>query len=115
MGALACAILVANNLRDIPTDRVSGKRTLAVLLGDAGTRVFYVVLVVAALVIAVVLARTVSAWMLLALGCLPLAGRAATTVRKGAVGPQLIPVLKDTGLTELVYAVGLLVGYLLAG
>ena len=115
VGALACAILVANNLRDIPTDRVSGKRTLAVLLGDTGTRVFYVVLVVAALVIAVALARTVSAWMLLALGCLPLAGRAATTVRKGAVGPRLIPVLKDTGLTELVYAVGLLVGYLLAG
>ena len=38
IGALACAILVANNLRDIPTDRVAGKRTLAVLLGDERTR-----------------------------------------------------------------------------
>jgi 1,4-dihydroxy-2-naphthoate octaprenyltransferase len=112
VGALACAILVANNLRDIPTDRLSGKRTLAVVLGDAGTRVFYIVLVLAALAVAVVLAVTVSAWMLFAFVCLPLAARAATVVRKGADGPQLIPVLKDTGLTELVYATGLLVGYL---
>ncbi|MGH3507390.1 MAG: 1,4-dihydroxy-2-naphthoate polyprenyltransferase, partial [Nocardioidaceae bacterium] len=66
IGSLACAILVANNLRDIPTDREAGKRTLAVLLGESGTRVFYVVLVVDSLVIAVVLAGTVSAWMLLA-------------------------------------------------
>ena len=41
VGALACAILVANNLRDIPTDTASGKRTLAVLLGDANTRRFF--------------------------------------------------------------------------
>ena len=41
VGALACAILVANNLRDIPTDVVAGKRTLAVVLGDARTRWLY--------------------------------------------------------------------------
>ena len=42
IGALACAILVANNLRDIPTDRVAGKLTLAVRLGDDRTRALYV-------------------------------------------------------------------------
>ena len=48
IGALACAILVANNLRDIPTDTVAGKRTLAVVLGDRGTRLLYASLVVVA-------------------------------------------------------------------
>jgi 1,4-dihydroxy-2-naphthoate octaprenyltransferase len=114
VGALACAILVANNLRDIPTDRVSGKRTLAVVLGDAGTRAFYLVLVLVAAALAVVLAITVSPWLLLGLLSLPLAARAVNVVRSGAVGPRLIPVLRDTGLTELAYAAGLLVGYLFA-
>ncbi|MGZ4427235.1 MAG: 1,4-dihydroxy-2-naphthoate polyprenyltransferase, partial [Nocardioidaceae bacterium] len=50
VGALACAILVANNLRDIPTDRASGKRTLAVLLGDERTRYLYAFLVALAVV-----------------------------------------------------------------
>ena len=50
IGALACAILVANNLRDIPTDQVAGKMTLAVRLGDPRTRALYVFLVLAALV-----------------------------------------------------------------
>ena len=45
IGALACAILVANNLRDIPTDREVGKRTLAVVLGDERTRGLYALLV----------------------------------------------------------------------
>ena len=50
VGALACAILVANNLRDIPTDKVAGKRTLAVALGDERTRHLYGLLVDAAVV-----------------------------------------------------------------
>ena len=50
IGCLACAILVANNLRDIPTDTTAGKRTLAVVLGDRRTRYLYVGLVEAALV-----------------------------------------------------------------
>ena len=48
IGALACAILVVNNLRDIPTDTVAGKRTLAVVLGDDRTRALYLLLVLAA-------------------------------------------------------------------
>ncbi len=114
VGALACAILVANNLRDIPTDRVAGKRTLAVVLGDRGTRTLYVALLATAAALAVVVAVGETPWLLLGLVSLPLALRACRVVLRGAVGPQLIPVLRDTGLTELVYAAGLLVGYLLA-
>ena len=57
VGAIASAILVANNLRDIPTDRESGKLTLAVRLGDRGTRVFYVLLLVIAAVALLAVAR----------------------------------------------------------
>src|SRR6185312_2664607 len=42
VGLLACAVLVVNNLRDIPSDTVAGKRTLAVALGDRDTRRLYV-------------------------------------------------------------------------
>ena len=57
IGALACAILVANNLRDIPTDTVAGKRTLAVRLGDERTRGLYALLVLAADVFLVAVTR----------------------------------------------------------
>ncbi|MCQ3999436.1 1,4-dihydroxy-2-naphthoate polyprenyltransferase [Aeromicrobium sp. 636] len=110
VGALACAILVANNLRDIPTDTETGKRTLAVLLGDQRTRWFYIALVMVAFVIVVAWCATVTPWALLAWIGMPAAGRAAAMVRTGAAGPALIPVLKDTGMGELLYAVGLTVG-----
>ena len=55
-GALACAILVANNLRDIPTDELAGKRTLAVRLGDRRTRLLYVALVFTAYAVVVLIA-----------------------------------------------------------
>ncbi|RYI97908.1 MAG: 1,4-dihydroxy-2-naphthoate octaprenyltransferase, partial [Actinomycetales bacterium] len=111
IGALACAILVANNLRDIPTDTVSGKRTLAVVLGDARSRRFYALLCLVALVAAVVAAVTAeSYWLLLAFVCAPLVARSVRTVLAGSTGPALIPVLKKTGVAELLYAVGLTVG-----
>ncbi|MGH3471816.1 MAG: 1,4-dihydroxy-2-naphthoate octaprenyltransferase [Nocardioidaceae bacterium] len=112
VGSLACAILVANNLRDIPTDEATGKRTLAVVMGSGGSRAFYSVLLAVAYSVVVVLMVTVTAWSILAAVSLPLARRALTVVRGGAAGPDLIPVLRDTGLTELVYAGGLLVGML---
>ena len=111
VGALACAILVANNLRDIPTDTVTGKRTLAVVLGDARSRRFYVGLGVVALA-AVVGCAFATPWALLGLLGLPLVVRAARTVASGASGPALIPVLRDTGLAELVLAAGLALGWL---
>jgi 1,4-dihydroxy-2-naphthoate octaprenyltransferase len=109
VGALACAILVANNLRDIPTDIVTGKRTLAVVLGDARSRRFYVGLGVVA-VAAVFGCAFATPWALLGLLGLPLVVRASRTVASGASGPALIPVLRDTGLAELVLAAGLALG-----
>ncbi len=114
VGALACAILVANNLRDIATDTVAGKRTLAVLLGDARTRGFYVALVVVAVATAAALAVTATPWALLALLFAPLAVRGVRVVTSGATGPALIPVLQSTGVAELVFALGLTVGLCLA-
>src|SRR4029079_6114675 len=65
VGFLACALLVVNNLRDIPTDTASGKRTLAARRGDHATRVLYVALVTGAIVLAVVCAFD-RPWSLLA-------------------------------------------------
>jgi 1,4-dihydroxy-2-naphthoate octaprenyltransferase len=114
IGALACAILVANNLRDIPTDRVSGKHTLAVRLGDDRTRGLYVLLLGLAAVALVGVALTTSWWALLALAYVVPGGRAAQVVVGRAVGPGLIPVLQLTGVSELLYGLGLLVGLALA-
>jgi 1,4-dihydroxy-2-naphthoate octaprenyltransferase len=105
IGALACALLVVNNLRDIPTDTVAGKRTLAVRLGDRRTRAFYLLLVLtaAAAVVAVAVATTWCA--LLGLGFLLIAAPGLRTVAGGARGPALVPVLQQTGLAELAWAV----------
>lgn len=109
VGSLACAILVANNLRDIPTDSVTGKKTLAVVLGDQWTRRFFTVLVLAA-VASLIWASVATPWALLGLAMVPLAVRARQIVASGAGGMALIPVLRDTGLAELVYAAGLAIG-----
>jgi 1,4-dihydroxy-2-naphthoate octaprenyltransferase len=112
IGALACAILVANNLRDIPTDHEVGKRTLAVVLGDERTRGLYALLVGVALVALVGVALGTSPWAALgALGLL-VAARATRTVLGGAHGRDLVPVLQLTGLAELLYGAGILVGLL---
>ncbi|MCY7396969.1 MAG: 1,4-dihydroxy-2-naphthoate polyprenyltransferase [Nocardioides sp.] len=114
IGSLACAILVVNNLRDIPTDTVAGKQTLAVRLGDTRTRGLYGLLVLAAAVAVVAVAVSTTWWALLGLGFLVVAARGLRTVAGGATGLGLVPVLQQTGLAELVWAVlvttGLLVG-----
>ncbi|MGA5461742.1 1,4-dihydroxy-2-naphthoate polyprenyltransferase [Mycobacterium sp. NPDC050041] len=104
MGSLSSAVLVANNLRDIPTDSKSGKITLAVRLGDARTRVLYQALVAVALLIPLALIAA-TPWCAAGLLAAPLALRAARPVRGGQHGRDLIPVLRDTGLTMLVLAV----------
>ena len=109
IGSLACSILVANNLRDIPTDTETGKRTVAVALGDARTRQFLLVLFLVSLG-SLAWAGTFTPWALLGLVSLPVAARAYVTVASGATGMALIPVLRDAGLTELLYAVGLTIG-----
>jgi 1,4-dihydroxy-2-naphthoate polyprenyltransferase len=103
IGALSSAVLVANNLRDIPTDEVVGKRTLAVWLGDRRTRLMYLVLLGVAGVVTLALAAA-TPWCLAGLVAAPLAARAAAPVRHGRGGRELIPVLRDTGLTMLVWS-----------
>ena len=103
-GALSSAVLVANNLRDIPTDAVSGKMTLAVRIGEARTRVLYQSLLGLAGILTVALMRA-TPWCALGLLAVPLAVRAAGPVRRGQGGRDLIAVLRDTGLTMLVWSV----------
>jgi 1,4-dihydroxy-2-naphthoate octaprenyltransferase len=104
VGGLSSAVLVANNLRDIPTDRIAGKMTLAVRLGDARTRVLYLALLGVAAAMTVVLMRA-TPWCALGFLALPLAVKASGPVRAGRGGRELIPVLRDTGLTMLVWSV----------
>ncbi|GAB3622756.1 1,4-dihydroxy-2-naphthoate polyprenyltransferase [Mariniluteicoccus endophyticus] len=115
IGFLACVILVANNLRDIAGDVEAGKRTLATRLGDRGTRRFFVGLLAAAAVAVVATALASTPWALLGLVFVPVAAPATVRVLRGALGPDLIPVLKSTGFAELACAVGLLAGLVLAG
>jgi 1,4-dihydroxy-2-naphthoate octaprenyltransferase len=115
IGGIACAILVANNLRDIPTDRISGKNTLAVRLGDARTRTLYVLLLLVALLALVGVALATSWWALLALVYAVPSLPASRVVTSGAVGPGLVRVLQLTGVAELLYGLGLLVGLAVGG
>ncbi|MEV6100500.1 1,4-dihydroxy-2-naphthoate polyprenyltransferase [Nocardia sp. NPDC051981] len=103
VGAFSSAVLVTNNLRDIPTDTESGKLTLAVRLGDAHTRTLHMVLIlIPFLALALLVWR--SPWSLAALVALPLAIRANEPVRTGKNGPGLIPALAGTGQAMLVWS-----------
>ena len=113
-GALACAILVTNNLRDLPTDEGAGKRTLAVVLGDRRTRTLYPALVAAAFAAAVVVAP-VAPGALLALLAAPLAAAPVRAVRSGTTGGALVPVLQSTGQLQLAYAGLLTAGLAVSG
>ena len=107
-GSLSSAVLVANNLRDIPTDTRTGKVTLAVRLGDARTRLLYQLLLCAAGLATVGLIAA-TPWAATGFVASPLALRAATPVRRGRGGRDLIPVLRDTGLAMLVWSVAVAV------
>jgi len=112
VGMLICAILVTNNLRDIPGDSRVGKRTLAVRLGDERTRMLYAALVTGALAAPVLLVPATSALIVLTSATGLLAIAPLRTVLGGAEGPRLIPAL--TGTSVLVLAYGLVLGLLLA-
>lgn len=109
VGLLACALLVVNNLRDIPGDSSTGKRTLGVLLGESRTRVLYTICALApfAVVAAVAFSRP---WVLLALLALPAAVVPVRSVRTGASGPGLIPALGATGRLQVTFGVLLTIG-----
>jgi 1,4-dihydroxy-2-naphthoate polyprenyltransferase len=114
IGALACALLVVNNLRDIPTDRAVGKRTLAVVLGPDRTRGLYALLTLAAGAAVVAVAVATTWWALLGLLFLGRMLGALRIVLSGAAGPALIPVLQQTGVAQLVWAAGVAVPLLVA-
>jgi 1,4-dihydroxy-2-naphthoate octaprenyltransferase len=114
VGLWACAILMANNLRDIPTDTTSGKRTLAVRLGDRRSRRLYAITVLAGFLVVLALVAA-TWWVLLALLAVPIAVRPVTTVVAGARGPDLVPALAGTGLVLLLGGAGLAAGLALGG
>jgi 1,4-dihydroxy-2-naphthoate octaprenyltransferase len=109
VGLLACALLVINNLRDIPTDTATGKRTLAVVAGDQRTRLLYAACALLPFVIAAAIAP-VRPLVLIALAALPLAAMPIRLVRAGASGPRLITALGQTGRLQLAFGALLTVG-----
>ncbi|MET8774437.1 1,4-dihydroxy-2-naphthoate polyprenyltransferase [Nocardia sp. NPDC004654] len=103
VGSFSSAVLVANNLRDIPTDTESGKTTLAVKLGDPRTRTLHLALLAVPFVVTLLLViRTPFA--LVGLLAVPLAVRANAPVRSGGNGLELIPALRDSGLALLAWS-----------
>ncbi len=109
VGLLACALLVVNNLRDIPSDTVAGKRTLAVLIGDRRTRLLYgsCTLIPFGMLVVIAFARPL---VLLALVTLPLALLPLRAIRAGANGPALIGALGQTGRLQLAFGALLTIG-----
>ena len=115
LGCLATALLVVNNLRDIPGDTISGKRTLAVKLGDRRTRFLYVGLMVAPFVLLPMIAGLSGrAGAALAFAGVVAANPPVMAVLGGASGPALIPVLVKTGRAQLVFGILLAVGLVLS-
>ncbi|RJU01025.1 1,4-dihydroxy-2-naphthoate polyprenyltransferase [Arthrobacter frigidicola] len=99
-GLIAMALLMANNVRDIPTDREAGKRTLAVRLGDSTARVSYVMMLAAALLLPLFLIDN-HPWVLLVLLLVPAGLMPSWLMLKGKKRRSLIPVLKQTSLINL--------------
>lgn len=119
LGFIACAVLMANNIRDIPTDEQAGKMTLAVRLGNRRARIAYVLLCLLPIVAAAVFIPTISWWILLYLPALALTVVNGMRVlgsakKKPAQGLELIPVLRDTGFVGLLYAVATFLAFALS-
>jgi 1,4-dihydroxy-2-naphthoate polyprenyltransferase len=108
-GLLACALLMVNNLRDIRSDTMAGKRTLAVLLGDPRSRLAYQVVLLLAFCVAALLAVWRPLTLITAV-TLPLAWVPARSVRAGASGPALIKALGETGRLQLAFGIAFTIG-----
>jgi 1,4-dihydroxy-2-naphthoate octaprenyltransferase len=109
IGVLAALILVANNLRDIPTDIDAGKRTLAVVMGDDVTRSAFTIGAIASVLLVVAISNRHPGALAGLAGALPLSV-AVRQVRQGARGRDLVPVLGATSLALLLTGLGLGLG-----
>jgi 1,4-dihydroxy-2-naphthoate octaprenyltransferase len=114
VGAIACALLVVNNLRDLDGDALVGKKTLAVMLGDQATRYFFVALFVVAAVAVCAVAVMSQVWVLLGLLGLSTGVGALKLVLQGASKISLIGVLALVGRTQLIFGVLFSVGIFLS-
>jgi len=103
-GLIAMALLMANNVRDIPTDSVVGKKTLAVRLGDTAARISYVMMLAVAILLPLFLSSAYP-WVLLVLLLVPACLMPSRLMLKGKQRGGLIPVLKQTGLINLAFSV----------
>jgi 1,4-dihydroxy-2-naphthoate octaprenyltransferase len=113
VGLLACAILLANHVRDVPTDATAGKRTLAVRVGAPAARGLFVACYVGSFLSVVAIGLT-QPWALLGLAALPLAIEPVRIVRRAADPPSLVRALVATSRLELVVAVLVSVGLCLS-
>jgi 1,4-dihydroxy-2-naphthoate octaprenyltransferase len=113
-GLLSCALLMINNLRDITSDASSGKRTLAVRVGDARARVTYLVFLLAPFALAALIG-VYRPFTLLALVALPLAVPPVRAVRGGVSGPGLIATLGQTGRLQLAFGLVFTIGLAIHG
>jgi 1,4-dihydroxy-2-naphthoate polyprenyltransferase len=107
MGALSCAILAVNNLRDRPKDELVGKRTVAVRIGDRNARRMYVALLALAHVAAI---ATLIPTTLLTLLALPMSLTISRQVLSGISGKELIPLLGKTGKLQMFFSILLAIG-----
>jgi 1,4-dihydroxy-2-naphthoate octaprenyltransferase len=112
-GLIATALLMANNVRDIPTDMQAGKKTLAVRLGDKHARESYVLMLAVAIMLVVILAPG-RPWMLIVLLLIPACLMPAWLMINGRKRKSLIPVLKQTGLINLGYSLLFSLGLVLS-
>ena len=115
IGALAAAVLVVNNYRDLESDRRWAKITLAVRIGYAATRIEYATLVLLPFVALPVLAVLTGAglWMLLPAASLPIAVRLIRDLARAPISPVLNPLLKRTARLELAFGLLLCVALVL--
>ncbi len=110
IGALASALLVVNNLRDLNADALVGKRTLATRLGDSRTRAFFVLLVAVAMAAVLGMMALTTPWAGLGLIGFALVLGPIMRLVAGATGRDLIAMLQATSMAELTVAAGLLLG-----
>jgi 1,4-dihydroxy-2-naphthoate polyprenyltransferase len=113
-GLLSCALLRITNLRDISSDASSGKRTLAVRIGDAKARSTYLVFLLAPFVVAALIG-VYRPFALLALVAVPLAVPPVRSVRGGVSGPGLIATLGQTGRLQLAFGLVFTIGLAIHG